>query len=175
MTGYRYRQNNKGSYIDVYLYDSLSSGAGYAINVSDNINQLLDEVKELLTACNCDASCFNCLKHYRNQHVHGVLDRYSALELLNWATLGILPTELSKEQQYKYIIPLNRILNELGYQSMIENDTILIKKADSVKELVVYPAMWKERNSVRKVYINDMHLKYAKPYAIDEIVKQMNN
>ena len=34
MTGYRVRKNQTGAYIDVYIYDSLSSGAGYAVAVA---------------------------------------------------------------------------------------------------------------------------------------------
>ncbi|WWR14997.1 DUF1998 domain-containing protein [Lachnospiraceae bacterium JLR.KK008] len=45
VTGYRLRENAKGFFVDIYLYDSLSSGAGYADSVSEEIEWLLDEVK----------------------------------------------------------------------------------------------------------------------------------
>ena len=37
-----------------------------------------------LLACTCDNACQHCLQHYRNRHVHGVLDRFAALDLLRW-------------------------------------------------------------------------------------------
>lgn len=37
VTGYRLRNNPEGSFVDVYLYDNLSSGAGYAVSVAQNI------------------------------------------------------------------------------------------------------------------------------------------
>ena len=85
--------------MDIYLYDSLSSGAGYVDSVAEEIEWLLDEVEMLLQSCDCGSSCYKCLKHYRNQYVHGLLDRYAALELLNWGKRGILASAVSMEEQ----------------------------------------------------------------------------
>lgn len=35
VTGYHLRTGSEASYVDIYLYDSLSSGAGYAVSVAD--------------------------------------------------------------------------------------------------------------------------------------------
>lgn len=48
VTGFRVRQNQKGDFIDIYLYDSLSSGAGYAVSIEASIQQLLIKTRELL-------------------------------------------------------------------------------------------------------------------------------
>ena len=48
VTGYRLRTGSEASYVDIYLYDSLSSGAGYAVSVADAIAELLVDMKELL-------------------------------------------------------------------------------------------------------------------------------
>lgn len=82
VAGYRLRENTNGFFVDIYLYDSLSSGAGYAGSVANEIERLLKETELLLQNCDCGGSCHKCLKHYRNQHVHGLLDRVAALELL---------------------------------------------------------------------------------------------
>lgn len=103
VTGYRFRENVKGFFVDIYLYDSLSSGAGYAASVADEIEGLLDKVELLLQSCDCDSSCHKCLKHYRNQHVHGLLDRYAALELFNWGKHGVVAAAVSMEKQAQYI------------------------------------------------------------------------
>ena len=89
VTGYRLRTGAEASYVDIYLYDSLSSGAGYAVSVADAISELLSDMKELLSSCDCGSACSKCLKHYRNQYVHGMLDRFAALQLLEWGVDGI--------------------------------------------------------------------------------------
>ena len=90
VTGYRVRQGFENDFIDLYLYDSLSSGAGYAVSIEASIQSLLQKTRELLSGCKCDTACYQCLKHYRNQYYHGFLDRWAALQLLNWAEKNIL-------------------------------------------------------------------------------------
>ena len=110
VTGYRIRTNAAGAFVDVYLYDSLSSGAGYAVSVADNIEKLLKKIRELLVSCDCGSVCHRCLKHYRNQYVHGLLDRFAALELLEWGTSGKLAESLSVEEQHRLLLSLESIL-----------------------------------------------------------------
>ena len=50
VTGYRLRPGAEASYVDIYLYDSLSSGAGYSVSVADEIAELLSDMKELLSS-----------------------------------------------------------------------------------------------------------------------------
>lgn len=170
VTGYRYRQNKKGSFIDIYLYDSLSSGAGYAINAANNIDKLLDKVREILNGCNCESACYNCLKHYRNQFVHGILDRFAALDLLNWAQKGELHTRISKEKQIQLITPLVDILREMHYFIEFVGDQIYITHNNNRKEIVIYPSMLKQPDSKNIVYLSEAYLKYAKPYSLDAIL-----
>lgn len=114
VTGYRIRTNNAGAFVDVYLYDSLSSGAGYAVSVADNIETLLNRIRELLASCDCGNACHKCLKHYRNQYVHGLLDRFAALELLDWGVNGELADSLTVEGQKALLLPLESILRVSG-------------------------------------------------------------
>lgn len=171
VTGYRIRTNAAGAFVDVYLYDSLSSGAGYAVSVADNIEKLLKQIRELLVSCDCGSACHRCLKHYRNQYVHGLLDRFAALELLEWGTSGKLAESLSVEEQHRLLLPLESILRVSGYTLVALDDGILVKrKGGREKKLVVYPAMWKEPQQEDTVYVSDAYIKYAKPYAVQKIL-----
>lgn len=114
VTGYRLRKGAEASYVDIYLYDSLSSGAGYAVSVADVIDELLSDMKELLSSCDCGSACSKCLKHYRNQYVHGMLDRFAALQLLEWGIEGIKASPISPEKQISMIRPLANILKQSG-------------------------------------------------------------
>ena len=169
VTGYRLRTGSDASYVDIYLYDSLSSGAGYSVSVVDAIAELLADMKELLRSCDCGSACSKCLKHYRNQYVHGMLDRFAALQLLEWGVNGINAPPLKKEVQIKMITPLMEILNQSGCK--ITSDwEITATGRRSTKKVVVYPAMWVEPHAADTIFVSDAYIKYAKPYAVQKIL-----
>lgn len=152
----------------------MSSGAGYSINVASIITELLEKVEDLLRGCNCESSCYSCLRHYRNQYIHGILDRFAALDLLLWAKTGLKPKEKEFDKQKKMILQLVNILNDNGYLYEFGNNQIILKKNDIVQKLVVYPAMWKEPRKSGIIYISDAYIKYAKPYSLNVIQKAFN-
>ena len=174
VTGYRYRQNKNGNYIDIYLYDSLSSGAGYSNNIASIIDNLLTNVEQLLIGCDCESACYKCLKHYRNQYMHGILDRFAALDLLRWAKYGIKPSQIDIKDKQAYLEPLSNILNAMKCEIVFEKDKIFIIHDNIKKQIEIYPAMWHEPKSGEVIYLSDAYLKYAKPYCIDAIAKAMD-
>lgn len=169
VTGYRLRTGAEISYLDIYLYDSLSSGAGYAVSVANIINDLLVEVKELLNSCDCGAACSKCLKHYRNQYVHGLLDRFAALQLLTWGMDGIRALPLTLETQVQMIMPLMNILKQAGCEITTIGGITAVGKTRT-KKVVIYPAMWVEPYEDNTIFVSDAYIKYAKPYAVQKIL-----
>lgn len=169
VTGYRIREGDTGDFIDIYLYDSLSSGAGYAVSVENSIPQLLKKARELLTNCSCDNACYKCLKHYRNQYVHSILDRKAALNLLDWGEQNTRSPIFSEQEQSRLIMPMAQILRLSGIYLAIENDSIWAKGPFVKKKLVVYPAMWARPNSAGGIFVSDMQIKYTKPTALKMI------
>ncbi len=172
VTGYRLRKNPNGSFVDIYLYDSLSSGAGYAVGVADEIETLLRKIEELLKGCTCGGACHKCLKHYQNQFVHGMLDRFAALELLTWGKAGTIAAGFSVEKQQKFIEPLENILNMSGCNISFDGEGIVAKQQNHEKRVVVYPAMWVEPKDKNAIYVSDAYIKYAKPYAVQKILDE---
>ncbi|WP_303052173.1 DEAD/DEAH box helicase [uncultured Dialister sp.] len=170
VTGYRVRKNPKGTFVDIYLYDSLSSGAGYAVGIADSVTKLLIEAKELLDGCNCETACNKCLKHYRNQHIHGMLDRHCALQLLNWGCAGVLADDISPDTQENYLNPIQGILNKKGCSISRDGDWITARMDGNTKRIIVYPAMWAEPHKQDVIYVSDALLKYAKPLALEKII-----
>ena len=174
-SGYRlrYSPDKHIAYVDVFLFDSLSSGAGYCSALAERTSELMKETREVLNTCpsGCDSACHECLMHYWNQRVHGLLDRYAALDLLNWCENSILASPLTYEKQEELLMPLNALSAEFritgdGTRHFIENN-------GNRQEIVAYPAMWNEHISLlpsRAISISDQLLKYAMP-KVDAIIR----
>ena len=173
VTGYRLRQNEDGSFIDLYLYDSLSSGAGYAVSIESEIGSLLKKTSTYLENCTCASACHNCLKHYRNQYVHGMLDRFAALQLLRWGTDNTIAPPLPMKEQITLVAPLKGILAESGCQVSLLSTGTTVKRGRTLKKLEVYPAMWTRPSGVETIFVSDMLIKYAKPYAVAKIIESL--
>lgn len=169
ITGWRFRKNSTGSFVDIYLYDNLSSGAGYSTKIATEIELLFAEMKQLMSECSCDSACQNCLKHYRNQYVQGLLDRHYGLNLLEWGTEEKIPNSVPNEFQKKYIKSLENVLESNQFKLNITNDAIFLHKDGKKFELIIYPAMLIPPKVIGKVYISEALFKYAKPYAIEKI------
>ena len=173
VTGYRVRHNQNGDFVDVYLYDSLSSGAGYAVSIESSIQKLLTKTRELLAGCSCDSACHKCLKHYRNQYIHSVLDRKAALDLLNWGETGIRASALPDKNQQYLLQSLEQILQISGVHIDVKHDPVRAEGRYSKKKVVVYPAMWTKPVEENTIFVSDAHLKYAKPYALKTILDNL--
>lgn len=168
VTGFRIRKVDENVFVDVYLYDSLSSGAGYAIRLRDSIYQLLDRTKQLLQNCDCQTSCRNCLRHYRNQNVHSLLDRKAALELLHWGKTSEPAVDYSIEKQMELLKPLKNILNEEGIVLQTSIEKVFASREEKKTEILVYPSMLNLVDS-QKILLSDLDLKYSKPLALKKI------
>ena len=99
--------------LDVYLYDTLSGGAGYAELAGSYVEEILNATLSLLEDCpgDCDNSCQDCLRHYYNQHVQERLDRHLASSLLRYALYAELP--VIKETDQSWLLDRLRRLLEL--------------------------------------------------------------
>ena len=170
VTGYRIRENSEGTFVDVYLYDNLSSGAGYAVGVAPIIGTLLKETEDLLKGCNCKDACFRCLKHYRNQNVHSLLNRFYALQLLEWGKTGKLAPMVNADEQVNILFPIRNILEMEGIKIERNGQNLNALYPDGRhKNVIVYPSMWRQPVKDNTIYLSDGLLKYFKPYAVQRI------
>ena len=156
-------------FFDKLLYDSLSSGAGYAVSMEKSIPQLLKKARELLENCSCDSACYKCLKHYRNQYVHSILGRKTALNLLDWGEQNAKSPVFSKQDQSRLIMTMAQILRLSGIHLGIDDSDIWVKGSFTKKRLVIYPAMWTRPNETGKIFVSDMQIRFAKPSALKMI------
>ena len=171
VAGYRERINSARPAVDIYLYDSLSSGAGYSTSVAESLDSILDETEALLASCQCADACDKCLKHYRNQRVHDELDRMAALQLLKWARRGELVDMPTSQEQFRYLNSLRSVFEHLGIEIHYDeaNETITLAKCGKSVQTIVHPGMLYAPKGNSPLYISEMLIKYAKPYAMDKI------
>ncbi|HOV35592.1 MAG TPA: DEAD/DEAH box helicase [Dysgonamonadaceae bacterium] len=70
----------------IIIYDAVPGGAGHSRRLVTQDGQVLQAVIKraikLLETCECDPSCYRCLRSYENQKFHEILDRKKALSFL---------------------------------------------------------------------------------------------
>jgi hypothetical protein len=71
---------------EIYLYDTLAGGAGFARGIAEVGVAVLEDAVRLLEACpaDCDRSCYRCLRSFRNRFEHALLDRHLGASLLRY-------------------------------------------------------------------------------------------
>lgn len=170
--GYRIRPDEDSVKVDVYLYDSLSSGAGYCAQAGERTEELLQNTLNILRGCNCDHACYECLKHYRNQRIHNKLDRNAAIELIEYGRNRTMPAILSTEETYLLVKPLTHLLNGFGISVVNAENAVLLTCGQHTKKCFAFPAMMKhqpEWNTNSLLAISKEALKDAKPFAVKQI------
>lgn len=105
----------------LYLYDLLPGGAGYARAVGDSLEDVLDATEAILTGCDCPTSCYRCIRHYGNNWIHASLDRHLALSLLHHIRHGTSPS-LSANMKSTVLNGLCEYLELRGIESQRDFD-----------------------------------------------------
>jgi ATP-dependent helicase YprA (DUF1998 family) len=78
---------------EIFLYDTLPGGAGFSSQLVGSVTDLFQRALQLVKMCpeNCDASCYRCLRSFKNKFEHSLLDRHVAAELLEYLLTGTVP------------------------------------------------------------------------------------
>ena len=82
-----------GAEAEIYIYDTLAGGAGFAQRIDEMGQQIFERTLELLEDCpsGCDHSCYRCLRSFKNRFEHDVLDRHVGASLLRYLISGDEP------------------------------------------------------------------------------------
>lgn len=82
-----------GREAEIYLYDTLAGGAGFAQQVSELGLEIFELALDRLEHCpaDCDESCYRCLRSFRNRFEHTHLDRHVGASLLRYLLYGTRP------------------------------------------------------------------------------------
>ena len=75
---------------EIFLYDTLPGGAGFASQLADRGPELFRLALQLMETCpeDCEASCYRCLRSFKNKFEHTLLDRHVGTELLKYLLTG---------------------------------------------------------------------------------------
>lgn len=104
--------------LDLFLYDTLSGGAGYAEIAARNLPEILEDTLVLLENCTCDSSCPECLDHFHNQHIQSRLDRMLGASLLRYVTHGEEPHCSPPNKQVAALSQLRASLELDGFRCL---------------------------------------------------------
>lgn len=87
LKGCLHKVRYQGSMINaVMLYDAVAGGAGHVKRLVTDDGKIFQKVVQtaidITKNCQCDPSCYHCLRNYYNQSVHDFLDRKMAYQFL---------------------------------------------------------------------------------------------
>ena len=173
--GYRLRYAHDKVCVDIFLFDSLSSGAGYSSMLAGRISDLMEETYKVLECKNhCATACHDCLKHYWNQRVQNLLDRHLAKQLLDWSKNKKMADQISYDRQVALIKGIKEMasLEEAGFDIVFESNKIYGVKGGRKTEICVHPAMWNTDDRMipnGAIPISDKIIVNSMPYAYSVI------
>lgn len=82
----RRNSSSENTNISFVIYDTVPGGAGHVKRILDNNGENLRKIIRQALAkmnCDCDSSCYKCLRTYSNQKYHTLLDHKKAAEFLS--------------------------------------------------------------------------------------------
>lgn len=141
--GYRFVDQPKGHFADIFVYDTLSGGAGYATQAAHVFDAVMARAENLLSGCSCSSSCDKCLRHYANRFHHADLDRTLALDLLRIIRDGSLPELPALTSQRTVLEPLKAMLELAGWSAGKTSEDVpcLLTRDGRTVELFSYPSL----------------------------------
>jgi hypothetical protein len=113
--GFRFVRVGDEHLADIFVYDTISGGAGYATQAGELFEAVMTRAETLLSRCTRSASCDKCLRHYGNRFHHSILDRRLALDLLRYVRDGYVPAAPSYDEQRATLEPLKEMMLLAGW------------------------------------------------------------
>lgn len=114
-----------GREAEIYMYDTLSGGAGFTRRLQDEGRRLYEEAIALLMTCpdKCDRSCYRCLRSFGNRFEHDRLDRFMGADLLQHVLTGHVPS-LTKQREERALDLLEADLSRRAELSVTRGATV---------------------------------------------------
>lgn len=171
--GSRRRFSGSTAYVDIYLFDSLSSGAGYSSLLANGeaIKKIVEKARIILSECDCESSCLSCLRHYQNKIHHASLDRFAALDLLNYATLGEVRTSLLKCGKSLFNPLAEALSQERGVSCVIDEEEMTVSLSNSIVRVRAIPNPANKTNSSKELQLWESEIDNNLPNSFDAVIE----
>jgi ATP-dependent helicase YprA (DUF1998 family) len=82
---------------ELIIYDNVASGVGHSKRIAEQFQLILEKTLHLVSSCNCQDSCYDCLRTYTNQPFHDELDRRLVEEFLRPLVEVMNPDEVLQD------------------------------------------------------------------------------
>lgn len=114
-----------GHEVEIFIYDTLAGGAGFSPQLAGQGEKLLEAALNILADCpdHCDASCYRCLRSFRNKLDHHLLDRQLGEQLLRHALYGGYPDYPQQRIESSLGILAADLTRQLGAEFVFERNT----------------------------------------------------
>ena len=112
---------------EIIIYDNVPGGAGYSRRIANKFNQILETAYKIASTCDCDTSCYDCLRTYSNKPFHADLNRKLVKEFLQPLVEKISPDpELRNFAPEAIRVSLSKMADRLSALcSMAGSDSII--------------------------------------------------
>jgi ATP-dependent helicase YprA (DUF1998 family) len=136
---YRAAQTDKGrsgAEVDVYLYDTTPGGAGFVKAAVTDPEALLHQAVDLLDGCDCESSCYKCLRSYGNRFLHQDLDRELGAALLKHVLGEQERPRLDKKSEAQLLKTIAVDLRDMDHE-VVQDDGCLIITSMGDRQIVL--------------------------------------
>ena len=170
--GIRFLKINQKNFLDIFIYDTASGGAGYANMTGLYFNQIFSGVSKLLKKKDCcDTSCYRCLQHYGNRWHHNNLDKKYGYMLWRKINDDVVPHLYKSSDQMVLAASLQKLMALEGWIiSQNGDDRLLVEKDEKKINLVIYPVLLDQsfiKNEIENIdiCISDFEVEKSLPSA----------
>lgn len=173
--GSRRRFADGKAYVDIYLFDALSSGAGYSSLLANEtaIENMVNRARRILSECDCESSCLACLRHYRNKIHHASLDRFAALDLLDYITRAEVRKAPMKKGRELFEPLAEALLQEKGISCDVGDVTMLVSSRKSSVKVRVIPNPSNKMKADGELQLWESEIEHNLPNAFDSVMEAL--
>lgn len=192
----------EGLETEIFLYDSLSGGAGFSSQLAFQGNELFQLALNLMENCpeECESSCYRCLRSFKNKFEHALLDRHVGIALIKYLLGETNPFNNEKLPQATEILfhdlkrqsdsGINFSLNaKLSINGEVMNAPILAETNNGKKIIIsltgpLTPNLLPDpklnrldsiANSIKLIPTNELLVRKNLPFTSSKIIKEIHD